>query len=133
MDIPFLSGLGAGLKASINLNPSESGLTKELPAWKVRRNPFNSIKFAKEKIEESISKTDILDNYPNEAAVIESDEVYIFQDTENISGEVVVEITPGKKAEHLGMKSLTWCSRISKNLIKSDTISYFLAFLNFLT
>lgn len=109
-----LFGLGSGLKATISVNPSENGLTLDhIPCWKVRRNPFASVQLSSPSLSNSISSnhshsfngssderisrvgSPVSDN-------LSQQNVYVFREGDDISGEVGLSIQPGKKAEHLG-------------------------------
>ena len=114
-----LFGLGAGLKATISINPSDNGVSLDhVASWKVRRNPFASVYLAnptplsnndshhKNSNDSLNENSDGMARYPRmEGSIVESgssNKVYVFMENDDVSGEVALSIQPGKKAEHLG-------------------------------
>ena len=87
---------GGGLITEIHLKPDLSSIANgdvlqldRMPSWKVRNNPFSR---------HSHNSTD-------PSGDSSSDEhVYAYNETQNIEGEVVLWLPPGKSLEHNGIK-----------------------------
>mmetsp|Transcript_8533 Transcript_8533/g.10953 ORF Transcript_8533/g.10953 Transcript_8533/m.10953 type:complete len:359 (-) Transcript_8533:266-1342(-) len=97
-------GFGGGaLNAFITVHPTDKNSVSRdhLPTWKVRRNPFSLIKLNKQENERNNSGTNLTD-----PAFTSKDKAVtqVFRDTDDISGEVILRIPPGRKAEHMGVQ-----------------------------
>lgn len=76
-----------------------------MPSWKVRRNPFALVQpNSNRKDDDSDDKGRLVPAIDKQVVRHDEDKVYIYLDNDDIHGVVTLTVTPGKQAEHLGVK-----------------------------
>lgn len=114
-----LTGQG-GVKIDIRLTP-QNGVhavpMEHYPSWKLHRNPFWRVKHPNATKPASIAPA--MGQY---GEMQQQDQVFAYESHQDIAGVVTLNLAPGKKVEHLGIKVQfigridTVCSKIGQSL-----------------